>query len=154
MGLLEKVTEELASQMVSALPQQAHARLGALLAARAARTDSDVYDQMKLANYLLYGTDEVEMTAVTTMDGTVVAAIPTEQERFPFSSGDVTVLGPQIFATTTVPAENTVINWRGENFVPQRDPVTAAVVPPDVEEDEPAPSAGLGWRGRRGDRPS
>lgn len=37
---------------------------------------------------------------------------------YPYEDGDVTVLGPQIFAGTGELGE-TVINWRGENYIPQ-----------------------------------
>jgi len=39
----------------------------------------------------------------------------TDQPRYPYDDGDVTVLGPEIFASS----DGKVVSWRGENFVPQ-----------------------------------
>ena len=39
-----------------------------------------------------------------------------QAQEFPYQDGDVTVLGPEIFASK----DGTVISWRGENYVPQK----------------------------------
>ena len=38
-----------------------------------------------------------------------------KQQEFPHESGDVTVLGPEIFAAK----DDSVICWRGQNYIPQ-----------------------------------
>jgi hypothetical protein len=45
----------------------------------------------------------------------------TPQPHYPFVDGDVTVLGPGVFASL----DRNVINWEGENYVPQQ-PAEAA----------------------------
>jgi len=61
-------------------------------------TDSavDVNDLIKLATWILDGSDE---------------------PLYPFASGDVVVLGPQVFASS----EGNVINWLGANYNKQED---------------------------------
>lgn len=46
-------------------------------------------------------------------------------EQYPHESGDVIVLGPQVF----VSCDGTVLNWKGRNYVPQaeRDRTSPAV---------------------------
>ncbi|GGW98928.1 hypothetical protein [Streptomyces chartreusis] len=39
-----------------------------------------------------------------------------EQTRYPYDDGDVTVLGPEIFASK----DGTVISWRGDNYIRQQ----------------------------------
>lgn len=39
-----------------------------------------------------------------------------QAREYPYKDGDVTVLGPEIFATK----DGSVISWRGENFVRQQ----------------------------------
>lgn len=41
----------------------------------------------------------------------------TDQPTYPYDDGDVTVLGPEIFASK----DGEVISWRGENYVRQGD---------------------------------
>lgn len=45
---------------------------------------------------------------------------------YPHKDGPVTVLGPEIFASTENPEPDTVISWRGENFTvqPSTEPTT------------------------------
>lgn len=42
-----------------------------------------------------------------------------DEMTYPHKDGDVTVLGPQIFVGY-LPNGRPVINWKGENFEPQR----------------------------------
>lgn len=44
----------------------------------------------------------------------------TELRRYPYIDGDVTVLGPEIFASL----DGAVISWRGENYTRQTAPLT------------------------------
>jgi hypothetical protein len=44
-------------------------------------------------------------------------------DTYPRNEGDVTVLGPQVFASR----DGAVINWRGENYTPQRLSLRASV---------------------------
>jgi hypothetical protein len=37
-------------------------------------------------------------------------------QEFPYQDGDVTVLGPETFASN----DGAVLSWRGENYVPQK----------------------------------
>jgi hypothetical protein len=142
MSLFDQVTENLAALVADKMSDAAQQRVSALLCVRTVMPDADVYDRIRLANYILTGSDEIE----------------TEGDQ----SGDVLVLGPEIFANTPGgPDEDTVINWRGVNFAPQNE-VTAAVLPPGAmtgvvgpdpafdQAREPAPSAGTRWAGRRG----
>jgi hypothetical protein len=39
--------------------------------------------------------------------------------EYPHPSGDVTVLGPEIFASTEAPEPGTAVCWRGVNFIRQ-----------------------------------
>lgn len=113
------------------LPDQARQRVAAVIAARATMPDLDFSDTLMLARYIL----------------TASAEEPSRDNPYPHASGDVTVLGPEIFSSTTVPAENTVICWRGENFIPDRPADTSM---PDLSGAQAAPSAGEGWKGRVG----
>ncbi len=61
---------------------------------------------------------------------------------FPHADGDVTVLGPQVIATTAEPQAGTVINWRGENFTARSDGPYS--LPENVH---PATLAALEWFG-------
>lgn len=179
MGLLEDITTALSSQVAGALPQAAKERAAALFASRAAMAEADVYDRIRLARYVLTGSEEppetvrVQNLLGETVIEHVVGQRPIEPEpepkTYPYPSGDVLVLGPEVFAG--VPsgspmrprpdAEDVVINWGGQNFVPQPQPLTGVVGPdPEFEkaladedtevdtEREPAPSAGDHWRGR------
>jgi hypothetical protein len=40
---------------------------------------------------------------------------------YPFSDGPVVVLGPEVFASTSTPTEETVIAWKGQNFYPSQE---------------------------------
>lgn len=53
-------------------------------------------------------------------------ADPQEATMYPHDEGDVTVLGPQIFVGHKSNGKP-VINWRGENFEPQRLTLRAAL---------------------------
>jgi hypothetical protein len=106
MGLIEDFTDVLAREVAGALDEDAKARIAALFSVRSVMPNADVFDRIRLARYIVTGNDEP----------------PEPQENpYPHASGDVTVLGPGIFANTTAPAENTVLNWQGGNFVPQRE---------------------------------
>lgn len=176
MGLMDGLVQSLASQLAGQLSEEAKTRVAGLMAARSTMVASDVYDHIRLARFILTGHEdepEREMIEVRTVGGGTIQY--PAQPTYPYESGDVLVLGPEIFSSTTGgPAENTVISWQGENFVPQRDPEPlTGVVGPDPEfgpvpeqtdsvaettqtvEDvadgsEPAPSAGANWVGRRG----
>jgi hypothetical protein len=41
--------------------------------------------------------------------------------EYPHPSGDATVPGPEVFASTETPEPGTVICWRGVNFAPQNE---------------------------------
>lgn len=153
MGLTEDVTRGLVQATLKTLDQGAERRLAGLLVARHVMPEADVYDRIRLSRYILTGSEDED--SQTEAGEQIRLEHRTQTEDYPFRSGDVLVLGPQVYASTVGgPAENTVLNWRGENFVPQRE-TTAAVVGPDPEfeealEQESAPSSGEGWRGRRG----
>lgn len=202
----------LAEHVVVKLGEDGQRRLAALHAAVGVSPGDDVYDRIRMARYILTGSEEPpQVDEIRNASGEVVATIvqeqegydairrdrPTQKEDYPFASGDVLVLGPEIFAgveedNPNLPrpdAPGVVINWRGVNFVPQQVDVTeesegalTGVVPPKpdlvgpdpefgsegqtgtdeaVEETpsvadtlkpvrEPAPTAGLHWRARRG----
>jgi len=80
------------------------ARIFALTVARplltgqglASRTPPAVDDLIRLAQWLI--------------DGEVT-------DLYPFLSGDVTVLGPEIFSAN----DTSVISWKGRNYVPEED---------------------------------
>jgi hypothetical protein len=42
-----------------------------------------------------------------------------EAPKYPHQHADAVVLGPEIFSNTDEPSAQTVINWKGMNFVPQ-----------------------------------
>jgi hypothetical protein len=167
MSLFDQVTENLAALVADKMSDAAQQRVSALLCVRTVMPDADVYDRIRLANYILTGSDEIEtegdQVEIETFDGEKIRLEKrTQTEDYPFESGDVLVLGPEIFANTPGgPDEDTVINWRGVNFAPQNE-VTAAVLPPGAmtgvvgpdpafdQAREPAPSAGTRWAGRRG----
>ncbi|MFJ6069098.1 hypothetical protein ACIQHU_39415 [Streptomyces tendae] len=52
----------------------------------------------------------------------------TPSPQYPYQDGDVTVLGPEIFASK----DDTVISWRGENYVRQS---TVGNSSPDLTSD-------------------
>jgi hypothetical protein len=143
-GLMDSLVDSVSSQVVGTLPEEAKQRVAALLTTRAVMPDADATDRILLARYVLTGQE-----------------LP-QEDPYPYVSGDVTTLGPQIFASTTYPAENTVINWQGENFVPQRDAFPHGPLPegepgdpdlaypPDLSGAEPAASEGPGWQGHHG----
>lgn len=183
-NVFEQFNEVMATRVVGRLGEAGQARLAALYAARSAMPDSDVYDRIRLARYILTGSEgepaPPDYENVTNMAGETVIRMEkrTQTEDYPFTSGDVLVLGPEIFASTqNGPQRDTLISWAGVNFVPQ-DPgffsavqreqeAMAGVVGPDPEFEaalaaeetpvdtarEPAPSAGTRWAGRRGKQP-
>lgn len=55
------------------------------------------------------------------------------QPSYPYSEGDVLVIGPQAFITYPGGDDMVVINYQGENFVPQPEP--------DAPTDEPESGA-------------
>jgi hypothetical protein len=181
MGLLADIQEGVSRAVLDRLSEDAKERLAALHAASGVWSEADVYDRIRLARFILTGSEnesavQDEVPTLVTGPPAIIEQIRlekrTQTEDYPFRSGDVLVLGPQIFSSTIDgPAENTVINWRGENFVPQRDqaPLTGVVgpdpafeaalkasqdrepaPPEDIPEREPAPSSGQHWAGRRG----
>jgi hypothetical protein len=188
----DSFSDKLAELTIGMLGTEASRRLSALHAARSAMEAADVYDRIRLARYILTGSEEPpEVTEIRNAAGEVVVAHveeargydairrePREPASFPFPSGDVLVLGPEVFASTPDgPQRDTVINWAGVNFVPQDpgffsavereqerqeamtgvvgpdpafDPADAKTVEEVAGEREPAPSAGRLWTGRRG----
>lgn len=56
--------------------------------------------------------DIVEQVATAVEQGIDIGA----RRTFPHDSGDVTVLGPEVFASK----DGSVICWRGRNYVPQQ----------------------------------
>jgi hypothetical protein len=166
MGLWDGLAHATAQALAATLNEEQRQRGTALIVAKAAKPDADASDLMIMANYVVTGTDVIPEP---------------RDDPYPHTSGDILVLGPGIFTNTVMgPAENTVINWRGENFVPQRDafphgppaeeePPDAPVFEdehpddpgppepsgglPDIEPAEPAPMAGTHWQGRRGGQP-
>lgn len=156
MTLWDGLARVTAEALAATLNDEQRQRGTALIVAKAAKPDADASDLMIMANYVVTGTD----------------AIPEpKDDPYPYPSGDVTVLGPEIFASTSAPAENSVISWRGENFVPQREPGTFVIQDmtkppedhpddpgpeppsgelPEIDPAEPAPMAGAHWQGHRG----
>lgn len=107
MSFMDTLLEMTAQALTASLTEEQRQRGVALMVAKSARPETDAIDQIQLANYLVTGS----------------AVLPEPQEDpYPHASGDATVLGPQIFASTSEPRGNTVINWKGANFVPQPDP--------------------------------
>lgn len=158
MGAFETFNENLANIVVGAIGPEGQQRLAALISARSAMPNSDVYDRIRLARYVLTGSENEpalpEVEEVKNVAGGTVVRMEkrTQTEDYPFPSGEVMVLGPEIFASSPAPYdEGVVINWRGRNFVPKQE-----LAGPDpafeeaVAEREPAPSAGEHWQGRRG----
>lgn len=129
MGVMDDFIQSLAAQTANVLPQAAQLRLIAAYAAKAALPpNGDAVDQLRIANYIHTGSaefpdqEELQRIEVRNMAGEASTyLVPPKQ--YPHASGDITMLGPQIFASTTVPAENTVLNWQGMNFIPQVDKV-------------------------------
>jgi hypothetical protein len=194
MDVLQEFSGQLAGHVAGKIGDEGQRRLSALVAARTVMPDTDVYDRIRLARYILTGSEEPpEVTEIRNAAGEVVVAHveerqgydairrePREPASFPFPSGDVLVLGPEVFASTPDgPQRDTVINWAGVNFVPQDSTIFSmtqedreraeqqamtGVVGPDPEFEaalaaeetsvdttrEPAPSAGKRWAGRRG----
>jgi hypothetical protein len=63
-------------------------------------------------------------SAVTNCDGKCCKTSPKEASKattYPHPDGDVTVLGPEIFASS----DGAVISWRGENYVRQGEPAAS-----------------------------
>jgi hypothetical protein len=149
--LTDRLLHGLAIQVADQLPDEAKQRVSALLMTRSVMPDADVSDRMILANYIVTGLE----------------AIPVPREDpYPYSSGDVCVLGPGVFADKG----KRVINWAGENFYATDSPMLATAMevttahpddpgptaPADelpieeLPEPEPAPREGEGWRGHGG----
>jgi hypothetical protein len=141
-GAFDAVAEVLTRQLMARMSEEVTERVGVLLMAK---------------TIVLPGGDSVQQSAFERVTDYIRTGRWTAEETedgYPRASGDVLMLGPGVIASTTVPAENTVINWRGENFIPQREPVgpdpaLLGVVDPRVLDREPAPSSGEGWRGHR-----
>lgn len=162
MSLWDGLARATADALAATLSGEQRQRGTALIVARSAKPDADASDLMILANYVVTGFEIIPEP---------------KDDPYPYPSGDTTVLGPQVISSTTGPAENTVLNWRGENFVPQRLPDLGDLQTrsdmdegfedeypddPGPEEssgeipdlaNEPAPMAGAHWQGRRGSRP-
>ena len=64
----------------------------------------------------------VDAPSTTTPEPSETSTEGARGHTYPHQSGDHTVLGPQIFATTAEPTDDTLINWLGANFVRQQDP--------------------------------
>lgn len=143
-SFMDNLVDSVSAQVAGVLPVEARERVSALLTTRAVMPEADAIDRITLARYIVTGSE-----------------VPLE-DPYPYASGDVTVLGPGIFASTTGPAENTVISWRGENFIPQRDAFPhgpppegepddpGLAYPPDLSGAEHAASEGEGWKGHHG----
>lgn len=175
----DSFNDKLADLVVGMLGKEASQRLAALHAARSAMPDADVYDRIRLARYILTGNEEApappDYEDVQNMAGETVIRMEkrTQTEDYPFQSGNVLVLGPEIFVGEDDNGDD-VICWQGVNFVRQQpqealtgvvgpDPAFEEALkaaqdqepapPEDIPEREPAPSAGTHWRGLRGGRP-
>jgi hypothetical protein len=156
MSLWDGLAHATAQALAATLSEEQRQRGTALIVAKAAKPDADASDLMIMANYVVTGFEIIPEP---------------KDDPYPYPSGDQTVLGPQIFSSTTVPAENTVISWQGENFVPQREPAAFVIQDmtkppedhpddpgpdepsgelPDIDPTAPAPMAGTHWQGRRG----
>lgn len=109
MSALDDLFTSVTSQFVTRLPEAAVHRVAALAAARGIMPQADASDRMILANFILTGFEIIPEP---------------KDDPYPHLSGDTVVLGPGIFSNTVMgPAENSVINWQGMNFVPQHDSV-------------------------------
>lgn len=144
MSALDDLFSQALANFMQRLSDEAVSRVAALAAVRGVTpAETDAIDRTRLAHFILTGSgefpsqEEMQRLEVRTMSGEAIPLLP---KAYPYESGDVLVLGPEIFASTTAPAENTVISWQGMNFIPQRD------------QPEPAPAAGEHWRGLRGGR--
>lgn len=78
------------------------------------------------------------LTAFT--DGSVRKAVADAMEEspevdviYPYNEGDAVVLGPNVF----VARDGSVLNWRGENFIPQSLSSVAEKIEADWEDDVP-----------------
>ena len=116
MSLVDTVTEKIAVIVSEKMADESKARVAALFCVRSAMPEADAVDRILLARFIITGRENIP------------------EDSYPYNSGDITVLGPGIFASTDGPAADTVINWEGRNFVPQAEP-------------EPAPSKGEKWTG-------
>lgn len=172
MAAFDQFDKILADTVIAAIGPVGAARLAALNAARSTMPDADVYDRIRLARYILTGSEEApEVERVMNSAGETVAVYVGDTseirhvERYPHPSGDTLVLGPEIFVGQNEDGDD-VICWQGVNFVRQSEPMTGVVGPDpafgpaDEEQDdeidrerEPAPSAGTRWAGRRGRQP-
>lgn len=66
---------------------------------------------------------ENRLTEAATDDTEDTGTLPGPNSmNYPYGDGDVTVLGPECFITN----DGSVLNWRGENFVPQNLDSTAS----------------------------
>lgn len=132
--MFDRVAESLGNRVADTVGEAGRARISALLAVRSVMPEADVYDRIRLARYILTGSeDEPQTIEVATADGII--------NRFPMPN-----------------------DLQGQEPLPPEDPepLTGVVGPdPDfekqLEEEEtpvdllaqPAPSSGSGWRGRR-----
>lgn len=171
MGMIADIQRGVAELVVGQLDDAARRRLAALHAAVGVKPDDDVYDRIRMARYILTGSEDAPpVTEIRNAAGEVLAVYPdgeqgydairrerpTQNEDYPFASGDVLVLGPEIFAgfeegNPNLPrpdAPGVVINWRGVNFVRQEleeteEPQTlTGVVPPKPDLVGPDPEFG------------
>lgn len=151
MGLFDGFAQAVAQTVAATLTDEQKARATALILSHTAMPDADSLDRIRLARFIITGSEDPPP-----LETTIQAHV------YPFESGDVTVLGPQIFASTPEPQFDTVINWRGMNFAEQVDQVDEShpddpgPTAPDPEPDplEPAPMAGTYWQGHRGGKPT
>lgn len=176
--MMDQLVETIAKAVADTLPTDAKRRASALIIARSAMPDADVYDRIRLARYIDTGNEDPPPTIEMRSADGQVRHFPTQS--YPHPSGDVTALGPGVIASTEDPTPETVISWRGQNFtaVLHDEPLIGVVgpdpefgklvqesqdaqtAPPPTPEDEeeavpdfqtePAPSAGRFWAGRRG----
>lgn len=108
MSLWDGLAHATAQALAATLNEEQRQRGTALIVAKAAKPDSDASDLMIMANYVVTGFEIIPEP---------------KDDPYPHASGDVTVLGPQIFASTPEPYDGTKINWRGMNFIQQVDEV-------------------------------
>lgn len=157
MSLWDGLAHATAQALAATLTGEQRQRGTALIVAKAAKPDADATDLMILANFVVTGFEIIPEP---------------KDDPYPHASGDFTMLGPEIFANESAPSPDTVISWKGENFVPQHahqgefvihDLTVPPVEHPDdpgpeepsgelpgFDATQPAPMAGTHWQGKRG----
>jgi hypothetical protein len=108
MSLWDGLAHATAQALADSLNEEQRQRGTALIVAKSAKPDADASDLMIMANYVVTGFEIIPEP---------------KDDPYPHASGDVTVLGPQVFASTPQPRGGTTINWQGMNFILQVDEV-------------------------------